>query len=102
MSSSYDFQGGSYDPVTQTDVVPEMEADYANIERSENEFFQSLRENDRNMANEAGSKLKSLSTLLNLDNHLINLKGKTVEKLGLIGKEEAIACEVIVCLNYYA
>ena len=63
MSSSYDFQGGSYDPVTQTDVVPEMEADYANIERSENEFFQSLRENDRNMANEAGSKLKSLSTL---------------------------------------
>ena len=29
---------------------------------------------------------------------LINLKGKTtVEKLGLIGKEKAIACEVIVC-----
>ena len=32
----------------------------------------------------------------------INLKGKTVEKLGLIGKEEAIACEAIVSLNYYA
>ena len=43
--------------------------------------------------------LKSLSNLLNLDKDLINLKGKTVEKLGLIGKEKAIACEVIVSLN---
>ena len=25
----------------------------------------------------------------------INIKGKTTEKLGLIGKEKAIACEVI-------
>ena len=43
--------------------------------------------------------LKSLSNLLKLDKDLINLKGKTVEKLGLIGKEKAIACEVIVSLN---
>ena len=43
--------------------------------------------------------LKSLSSLLNIDKDLINLKGKTVEKLGLIGKEKAIACEVIVSLN---
>ena len=43
--------------------------------------------------------LKSLSSLLKLDKDLINLKGKTVEKLGLIGKEKAIACEVIVSLN---
>jgi 2-C-methyl-D-erythritol 4-phosphate cytidylyltransferase/2-C-methyl-D-erythritol 2,4-cyclodiphosphate synthase len=43
--------------------------------------------------------LKSLSNLLKLDKNLINLKGKTVEKLGLIGKEKAIACEVIVSLN---
>ena len=76
MSSSYDFQGGSYDPVTQTDVVPEMEADYANIERSENEFFQSLRENDRNMANEAGSKLKSLSTLSGKIGSLLEIRNK--------------------------
>ena len=39
--------------------------------------------------------IKSLSYLLNIDKELINLKGKTVEKLGLIGKEKAIACEVI-------
>ncbi len=46
--------------------------------------------------------IKSLSNLLNVNKDQINLKGKTVEKLGLIGKEEAIACEVIVSLNHYA
>ncbi len=43
--------------------------------------------------------IKSLSNLLNLDEELINLKGKTVEKLGLIGKEKAIACEVICSIS---
>ena len=43
--------------------------------------------------------IKSLSKLLTLDKKLINLKGKTVEKLGLIGKEEAIACEVICSIS---
>ena len=46
--------------------------------------------------------ITSLSNLLNVNEEQINLKGKTVEKLGLIGKEEAIACEAIVSLNYYA
>ena len=45
--------------------------------------------------------VKSLSNLLNIDSSLINLKGKTVEKLGLIGKEKAIACEVIVSIIKY-
>ena len=45
--------------------------------------------------------LKSLSHLLNLDKNFINLKGKTVEKLGLIGKEKAIACEVITSITKY-
>jgi 2-C-methyl-D-erythritol 4-phosphate cytidylyltransferase/2-C-methyl-D-erythritol 2,4-cyclodiphosphate synthase len=43
--------------------------------------------------------ISSLSILLNLDKNLINLKGKTVEKLGLIGKEKAIACEVICSIS---
>ena len=43
--------------------------------------------------------IKSLSSLINLDKELINLKGKTVEKLGLIGKEKAIACEVICSIS---
>ncbi len=46
--------------------------------------------------------ITSLSNLLNINGDQINLKGKTVEKLGLIGKEKAIACEVIISLNYYA
>ena len=45
--------------------------------------------------------INSLSSLLDIDKNLINLKGKTVEKLGLIGKEKAIACEVIVSINKY-
>ena len=45
--------------------------------------------------------IKSLSSLLNLDMKFINLKGKTVEKLGLIGKEKAIACEVITSITKY-
>ena len=43
--------------------------------------------------------IKSLSELLSINRNLINLKGKTVEKLGIIGKEQAIACEVICSLS---
>tara|TARA_B100000427_G_scaffold211890_1_gene176708 strand:- start:794 stop:1897 length:1104 start_codon:yes stop_codon:yes gene_type:complete len=45
--------------------------------------------------------INSLSSLMNIDKNIINLKGKTVEKLGLIGKEKAIACEAIVSINKY-
>ena len=45
--------------------------------------------------------LNSLSKLMEININKINLKGKTVEKLGLIGKEKAIACEVITSLIKY-
>ena len=45
--------------------------------------------------------INSISKLSTLNKDLINLKGKTVEKLGLIGKEEAIACEVIISITKY-
>ena len=45
--------------------------------------------------------INSLSNLMNLDRNKINLKGKTVEKLGLIGKEKAIACEVLISIKKY-
>ena len=45
--------------------------------------------------------INSVSSLMNLDKKKINLKGKTVEKLGLIGKEKAIACEVIISITKY-
>ena len=43
--------------------------------------------------------IKSISNLLSINENLINLKGKTVEKLGIIGKEQAIACEVICSIS---
>ncbi len=45
--------------------------------------------------------INSLSKLMEININKINLKGKTVEKLGLIGKEKAIACEVITSLIKY-
>lgn len=43
--------------------------------------------------------IQSLSSLLSLEKNKINLKGKTTEKLGLIGKENAIACEAICSIS---
>ena len=45
--------------------------------------------------------INSLSNLMSISKNVINLKGKTVEKLGLIGKENAIACEAIVSISKY-
>ena len=46
MTDSYSFQGGTFDPVEQIDVVPEQERVNAQIERSESEYFDALRQND--------------------------------------------------------
>ena len=48
-----------------------------------------------------GKIIRSLSNLLKINEDQINLKGKTVEKLGLIGREKAIACEVIISITKY-
>tara|TARA_B100000579_G_scaffold201108_1_gene164424 strand:- start:1015 stop:2121 length:1107 start_codon:yes stop_codon:yes gene_type:complete len=45
--------------------------------------------------------IKSISKLTGLNKKQINLKGKTVEKLGLIGKERAIACETVISITNY-
>ena len=44
---------------------------------------------------------KSISTICDILPSQINIKGKTTEKLGLIGKEKAIACEVIISVTKY-
>ena len=41
----------------------------------------------------------SISKLCGINKSKINLKGKTAEKLGVIGKEKAIACEAIVSIK---
>ena len=39
--------------------------------------------------------IKLISKLCEITENQINIKGKTTEKLGIIGKEKAIACEVV-------
>ena len=45
--------------------------------------------------------VKSISDICGVPKNRINIKGKTTEKLGLIGKEKAIACEVITSISKY-
>ena len=45
--------------------------------------------------------LESISKLCEISKEQINVKGKTTEKLGVIGKEKAIACEVITSIIKY-
>ena len=42
-----------------------------------------------------------ISDICEIQKNQINIKGKTTEKLGLIGKEKAIACEVITSVIKY-
>jgi len=45
--------------------------------------------------------IKCIAKICNISQSKINVKGKTTEKLGLIGKEKAIACEVIASVIKY-
>ncbi len=45
--------------------------------------------------------IQSISKICKVSKEKINIKGKTTEKLGLIGKEKAIACEVITSVIKY-
>ena len=45
--------------------------------------------------------LDSIAKLCEISRNQINIKGKTTEKLGVIGKEKAIACEVITSVIKY-
>jgi len=45
--------------------------------------------------------IQSISKICKISSRQINIKGKTTEKLGLIGNEKAIACEVITSLIKY-
>jgi 2-C-methyl-D-erythritol 4-phosphate cytidylyltransferase / 2-C-methyl-D-erythritol 2,4-cyclodiphosphate synthase len=45
--------------------------------------------------------IEKISDLCEISKKQINIKGKTTEKLGIIGKEKAIACEVITSVIKY-
>ena len=45
--------------------------------------------------------ISNIATLCEISKNQINIKGKTTEKLGVVGKEKAIACEVICSVIKY-
>ncbi|MAH89693.1 MAG: 2-C-methyl-D-erythritol 2,4-cyclodiphosphate synthase [Candidatus Pelagibacter sp.] len=45
--------------------------------------------------------IENIAKILEISKDQINIKGKTTEKLGVIGKEKAIACEVIASVVKY-
>jgi len=45
--------------------------------------------------------IENISKLCEISKSQINIKGKTTEKLGIIGKEKAIACETIISVIKY-
>ena len=45
--------------------------------------------------------IENIAKLCGISKDQINIKGKTTEKLGVIGKEKAIACEVIASVVNY-
>ena len=45
--------------------------------------------------------IENISKICEISKKQINIKGKTTEKLGVIGKEKAVACEVIVSIVKY-
>ncbi|RPG94621.1 MAG: 2-C-methyl-D-erythritol 2,4-cyclodiphosphate synthase [Candidatus Pelagibacter sp. TMED286] len=45
--------------------------------------------------------INNIAKLCEISNNQINIKGKTTEKLGVIGKEKAIACEVLCSVIKY-
>jgi len=45
--------------------------------------------------------IDNISKLCEISKDQVNIKGKTTEKLGVIGKEKAIACEVITSVIKY-
>ena len=46
--------------------------------------------------------IQTISKICEINLNQINIKGKTAEKLGIIGKEKAIASEVVTSVIKYA
>jgi len=45
--------------------------------------------------------VNNICKLCEMVENQVNIKGKTTEKLGIIGNEKAIACEVIISVIKY-
>ena len=61
--SGYSFTPGKYDPVRQTDVVPEQEKSNARILESEERFLDEMNARDDALVEKTRSQFESLSNL---------------------------------------
>ena len=92
MAEHYQFTGGQYQPVEQIDVLPEQQAVNAKIERSEAEYFESLRKNDRDKVNDTIDFYKKLG--------LVSEKGaQLAKKLDEDQDKRAQAVGAIAAIN---
>ena len=55
----------------------------------------------RNFLRVFNKMIENIARLCEISKNQINIKGKTTEKLGVVGKEKAIACEVICSVIKY-
>ena len=72
-----------------------------------NQIWASLKKNnfircfDDNFKNLKNKMVNNIANLCEISKDQINIKGKTTEKLGVVGREKAIACEVICSVIKY-
>ncbi len=52
-----------------------------------------------NIAKHRSTLVESLATLLDINSSIINVKGKTTDNIGMIGSNEASACQTIISLS---
>ena len=83
-NNGYGFTPGIYDPVVQTDVIPETEKSNQRILQSENNLLNELRERDQDIVDNSRKMFEQLGTL---SGKLKNWVDAKYEK----DKEEALA-----------
>ena len=81
--SGYSFTPGQYDPVTQTDIVPEQEKSNQRILESEERYFNEMRDRDDALVEKTKSQWESLGQLSSKVNDFIKQKSEKDKKEAL-------------------
>ena len=81
--SGYSFTPGQYDPVTQTDIVPEQEKSNQRILDSEERYFNEMRDRDDALVEKTKSQWESLGQLSSKVNDFIKQKSEKDKKEAL-------------------
>jgi len=70
------FQSGVFEPTEQMDLIPAMQDDYERINRSQEKYFNQLRENDKRRTELAGKNLEALASFSGKFNSYLKEKHK--------------------------